>query len=329
MIRIAVPTAGVGLEYELCWGCVIKRNDTNRSMPFLQSDTTCCKIHAVEEAIAFKHSCSGPSKSGPSQYCVDATETSREKAAEQKYQDSISPKRQGRAILSEDQARMIFKHKPSPFAKDRGRAGALARAFGVSVKTIRDVWIGRTWCRATLDLTPDSQSDDSSRLHKKAGRPLGPKDSKPRMRKVTFDFGHGIDDGAVCKKHVENMSTTVGGSSFNADEEFSDFEHIPTIDQTLNVPTCEDVPKGQSPTEAVCTLAPETKSEVEATHGCDFESINFNSWLSRPIASSDADMIDPFRDDWPFWKHLNVTPSRSSFFQHECQHQIVKTKNAR
>mmetsp|Transcript_28123 Transcript_28123/g.74242 ORF Transcript_28123/g.74242 Transcript_28123/m.74242 type:complete len:283 (+) Transcript_28123:116-964(+) len=99
-------------------------------------------------------------------------------------QDNTLAKRQGRAILTDDQARIIFKYKPSPFAKDRGRAGALARAFGVSVKTIRDIWIGRTWYRATFDLDPGKQDEVPNRLHKKPGRPRGAKDSKPRTKKA-------------------------------------------------------------------------------------------------------------------------------------------------
>jgi hypothetical protein len=71
---------------------------------------------------------------------------------------SESPKRfqrgdrHGRAILTDEQARSIFQDKPAPFAKEKVRAGALARTYGVSVKTVRDIWVGRTWYRATFDL---------------------------------------------------------------------------------------------------------------------------------------------------------------------------------
>ena len=58
----------------------------------------------------------------------------------------------GRAILTDEQAQEIFRRKPSPHSKGRERAAALARMYGVSIKTVRDIWVGRTWYRATYHL---------------------------------------------------------------------------------------------------------------------------------------------------------------------------------
>ena len=91
-------------------------------------------------------------------------------------------RRHGRAILTDDQAREIFRHKPSPDSKERDRAGILARTYGISVKTVRDIWVGRTWYRATVHLDP-SKPVSVERLQKRPGRPRGAKDSRPRTRK--------------------------------------------------------------------------------------------------------------------------------------------------
>ena len=91
-------------------------------------------------------------------------------------------KRHGRAILTDEQAREIFRHKPSPDSKERDRAGILARTYGVSVKTVRDIWVGRTWYRATVHLDP-SKPVSAERLQRRPGRPRGVKDSRPRTRK--------------------------------------------------------------------------------------------------------------------------------------------------
>ena len=99
--------------------------------------------------------------------------------------DEESPydyKRHGRAILTDEQARDIFRHKPSPNSKERDRAGILARTYGVSVKTVRDIWVGRTWYRATVHLDP-SKPVSAERLQRRPGRPRGAKDSRPRTRK--------------------------------------------------------------------------------------------------------------------------------------------------
>ena len=55
----------------------------------------------------------------------------------------IIPRQQKRhAVLTEKQAVHIFENRTAP-------APALARQYGVSVKAIRDIWIGRTWARET------------------------------------------------------------------------------------------------------------------------------------------------------------------------------------
>ena len=89
-----------------------------------------------------------------------------------------------RTILSEQDARHIFQNKPPQGRRDRSRADMLASLYGVSVKTIHDVWIGRTWYRSTCHLDP-SKPVNLHRLQRKPGRPLGAKDSKPRVVQPT------------------------------------------------------------------------------------------------------------------------------------------------
>ena len=91
----------------------------------------------------------------------------------------------GRAILSHDDAQTIYQSKPPQDVKDRSRASLLAQQFGVSVKTVRDIWLGRTWYRATFYLD-QNQPFTPERLIKKPGRPPGAKDRKPRAKKPDF-----------------------------------------------------------------------------------------------------------------------------------------------
>ena len=94
------------------------------------------------------------------------------------------PRRSNRIILSEQDARHIFQNKPPNGGRDRRRADMLASLYGVSVKTIRDIWVGRTWYRSTCHLDP-SKPVNLHRLQRKPGRPLGAKDSKPRVVQPT------------------------------------------------------------------------------------------------------------------------------------------------
>ena len=85
-----------------------------------------------------------------------------------------------RAVLTKEQAIDIFRLSTFNYSKaSRPTATSVAKAFGVSEKTIRDIWNGRTWCEETLPL--DSSRQPKPR--KKAGRPLGRKDSAPRRPK--------------------------------------------------------------------------------------------------------------------------------------------------
>jgi hypothetical protein len=84
-----------------------------------------------------------------------------------------------RIVLTEHEARAIFQNKPLHGVKDRRRAVLLSTLYGVSVKTIRDIWVGRTWYRSTFHLDP-SKPVAFHRLQRKPGRPRGAKDSKPR-----------------------------------------------------------------------------------------------------------------------------------------------------
>ena len=58
--------------------------------------------------------------------------------------------------------------------------------YGVSIKTVRDIRVGRTWYRATCHLDA-SEPPAIERLAKKLGRPKGTKDSGQRIKKISVD----------------------------------------------------------------------------------------------------------------------------------------------
>jgi hypothetical protein len=89
----------------------------------------------------------------------------------------------GKPILTKEQARVIFGFKHEQMSEQRKRARELGLIYGVNSKTIRDIWLGRTWYRETYHLDQD-HPPMMSRLLRKAGRPKGVKDSKPRVKKI-------------------------------------------------------------------------------------------------------------------------------------------------
>jgi hypothetical protein len=83
-----------------------------------------------------------------------------------------------RARLTQDQAVEIFQMKSSAPS-----AVKIAVLYGVSEKTIRDIWTGRTWSRETCHL-------DTARtvVLKPVGRPKGRRDQKPRKKRALKFF---------------------------------------------------------------------------------------------------------------------------------------------
>ena len=90
-------------------------------------------------------------------------------------------------ILTSEAAIEIFNLRPAlktPIgdAANQLRSSTVAKVFGVSPKTVRDIWVGRTWYRQTLPLDPE-RLNTSERLSKQMGRPKGSKDKSLRSRR--------------------------------------------------------------------------------------------------------------------------------------------------
>ncbi len=60
------------------------------------------------------------------------------------------------SAMSQTQAVAIFQHRPPSAPPHNAHNGmfamAVARAYGVSEKAVRDIWRGRTWHKETLHL---------------------------------------------------------------------------------------------------------------------------------------------------------------------------------
>lgn len=131
-----------------------------------------------------------------------------------------------KAILTDDQAVEIFQVKLANESLDPGDKGkrsarAVGRQYGVSDKTIRDIWTGRTWFRETLHLDK-TRADKTYRL-KSPGRPKGSKDKEPRQRSVrsTLNQDQAKAPDSACEE-VSNGSETTRDHERAANEFFLD-----------------------------------------------------------------------------------------------------------
>mmetsp|Transcript_58672 Transcript_58672/g.155161 ORF Transcript_58672/g.155161 Transcript_58672/m.155161 type:complete len:157 (+) Transcript_58672:92-562(+) len=119
-------------------------------------------------------------------------------------------KRVVRVVLTADDAAAIFQMRPSSdVVKSQNQsASAVARKYGVSSKTIRDIWQARSWSRATLHL-------DSSRpapVKRRVGRPKGAKDLQPRQK-----FGY-FARGLKNQKRREELASKMESQTRNCHE---------------------------------------------------------------------------------------------------------------
>ena len=141
-----------------------------------------------------------------------------------------------KAILTYDKVIDIFKLRPdSKLARGEGfrPSAAVAFDFGISEKTVRDIWRARTWHRETLHLDPCRPA----RAMALPGRPLGRKDSAPRKRQqrtlpsickpvlipagtksdVTYTKRRNISSSSPCLSMADIVSNPIFNDPFHDD----------------------------------------------------------------------------------------------------------------
>ena len=222
----------------------------------------------------------------------------------------------GRAILTKDQAREIFLCRPdeiSSIAIERARAAFLSKKYGVSVKTVRDIWIGRTWYRATFHLDP-SKPIAAERLQRQPGRPKGAKDRQPRTRKMdkgevcnTDDLlplsrlnstSSGLESSAQPSRHKKQTASLECPSTWNSQQGDLDVDGIRVDEAGIwdrdSLPAFDTHSKSDAPAPAA--MQPHAPSPPPpATAACEWQITS----VSSPTPSQET-FVDPFHDDWPF-----------------------------
>ena len=163
-------------------------------------------------------------------------------------------------------------------AKCKSSANSVAKIFGVSPKTVRDIWKGRTWYRTTHQLEPN-RADAAERLTKHAGRPRGVKDSKPRVRKQML----------VKFEEAETATAIYSGNSFTGKISNNSPASSRTMpEHTFDFPMFTDDHRIEE--HVSHTMFDKSVSNIAAA-GTAFQSC-------RGFDFQIASCIDPFHDDW-------------------------------
>ena len=173
-----------------------------------------------------------------------------------------------RAKLSVEQVIEIFQNKGTTATSS---AAVVARQYGVSEKTVRDIWKGRTWCGETWHL-------DTSRVvqTKRIGRPKGCKDSKPRKPKAD-----GRDE-ASC-----SPPDHLAGDASAAFDPTSDFEE-----------SAECVDRGHTETSSSDTTLTDTRAAASTARPLPAPSGQPHAPAPPPLSSSAAQSVDQQLHEW-------------------------------
>ena len=179
-----------------------------------------------------------------------------------------------KVILTSTQAVQIYNMKITAHCKletnPKLPTASIAKLFGVSPKTVRDIWNGRTWYRETLLLDP-SRADAAERLMRRSGRPKGAKDKRQRARR---QVGGGQPTSFCCARP--------------GDINMSDAEYPGHAGQAV-----------ASAVSCSANYLAMSKVNYHMVHNLPAMGTNEKAlhWLATAVGCT-----DPFHDDWPHWK---------------------------
>eukprot|EP00960_Hanusia_phi_P035364 751654-Hanusia_phi.AAC.7 len=169
--------------------------------------------------------------------------------------NSDKKRKSWKIMLSAEQAVEIYKQLPSDTLHVTSKSVSVGKQFGVSAKTIRDIWKRETWVKATRkfwseddelryrekerqeqdaercppgsvasllsdDMKRTSSPNSNSSCSRTRGRPKGVKDSRPRKRRFIMDSSDNASDkpraaSIPCQNLAQNFSSLIPIKGFN------------------------------------------------------------------------------------------------------------------
>eukprot|EP00960_Hanusia_phi_P003098 91720-Hanusia_phi.AAC.1 len=77
----------------------------------------------------------------------------------------------------------IYSQRNSDTDNKTAESLEVANKYGISSKSVRDIWDRKTWARITRQMWTKQEKEQWDRTHVRGpGRPSGTKDAKPRKR---------------------------------------------------------------------------------------------------------------------------------------------------
>ncbi len=193
-----------------------------------------------------------------------------------------------RNVLRKDQVLEIFKRKVvgrvyGTSLHSQPDAKKVGKEFGVTPKAVRDIWTGRTWYRETLHLDP-ARPDAPERLSKRVGRPKGSKDKKPRRPRESASTGS-----------IQNFGSPISQPQFSTEPTIQSIKSRIIVKESLRDVSTTEMQDGSDQSITASRSVRDTSS-FSGPDACALEN-------SKSYAC--VEFLDPFHDDWIFWKSKN------------------------
>ena len=241
------------------------------------------------------------------EYCTSVNkskeQTSIASLEQSKCQSSIQACKT-RSILTPSQAAEIFKihllDRSSLRAKDKWLSSTkVASVFGVSEKTVRDIWTGRTWFHELIHLDPARASLAEKRM-RPPGRPMqvgcaekGNRVMKSRNQRPSL-LPSRVTTLSASSTASDDVSDVVEASSIHSSTIGCD-----GISACCSQPPCQSVHSvvGDCPPTSVGDAGFEEWYDEQLPDMCTVEE-------AAPLPGSSCP-DDPFHDDWGYWPALD------------------------
>ena len=213
--------------------------------------------------------------------------------------DEINKTGRRRTVLSKSEVIEIFKlkHTQGIFGLERNAVSSqfVGKMFHVSSKTVRDIWVGRTWYRTTYPLDP-TREDFRERFSRQPGRPKGSKDSRPRSRKPQT-----IHSSSVSESNFDSNLPGQVLCSLLDESSCVNPDQIPPSSIDIEASPCEG--------KVIDASDDSTSSEkANSPFGLMDDVVVDMHWTHRSPSTPEfldcaelCQFVDPFHDDWQHW----------------------------
>eukprot|EP00960_Hanusia_phi_P040069 754228-Hanusia_phi.AAC.3 len=204
---------------------------------------------------------------------IEQEESSMTSSFEQTVVQSRPPRTK---IMNSQIAFEIYNAKRYVLENKSLESSLVAAKYGISSKTVRDIWDRRTWAEATIELWTDREREEyEAQERRNPGRPPGSKDTKPRKKRAGNQLSSmpkQIQSTSVAiSDNTDNTScrSSIAEDASSADDSSKIYCDIHQVFQDSDQKTSSGFSESQSPALTLTNRSPSVDVEDTARETSD------------------------------------------------------------